>query len=96
MPTVTAIKPALATGISDRAFRLFCVLVLHTDGEWVRVQDVADDCNLTNHQVRAPLAELRKADMVESRRVYEQGSQGRPTWHTHFRLAPATNSEAAA
>ncbi|MYW67114.1 hypothetical protein GTY65_24040 [Streptomyces sp. SID8379] len=96
MSTAIAIKPALANGISDRAFKVFCVLVLSSDGEWVRVQDVAEDCNLTNHQVRAPLAALRKARMVESRRVYEQGSQGRPTWHTHFRLAPATNSEAAA
>ncbi|MEW1700126.1 MULTISPECIES: hypothetical protein [unclassified Streptomyces] len=54
--------------------------------QWVTVQDVADACALTNHQARAPLSDLRKARMAESRRVYELGSHGRKTWHTHFRV----------
>ncbi|MCX4677589.1 hypothetical protein OG413_20165 [Streptomyces sp. NBC_01433] len=93
MSTDIAIAPALAGGISDRSFRLYCYLVLQSDGEWVTVQDAADACNLTNHQAREPLAGLREAGMVESRRVYEMGVRGRKTWHTHFRL---TTSRAAA
>ncbi|MFE3139607.1 hypothetical protein [Streptomyces scopuliridis] len=96
MPTHTHITPALAGGITDRAFRLYCYLVLESDGDWVTVQDAADACNLTNHQAREPLSELREAGMAESRRVYEMGAHGRKTWHTHFRLPQETTSEAAA
>lgn len=96
MSTCTEIAPALAGGISDRAFRLYCYLVLASDGGWVTVQDAADACNLTNHQAREPLSELREAAMAESRRVYEMGAHGRKTWHTHFRLLQETSSEAAA
>ena len=86
--------PALAGGISDRAFRLYCYLVLYSRG-WVTVQAAADACSLTNHQAREPLSELREASMVESRRVYEMGAQGRKTWHTHFRLLPEATEAAA-
>ncbi|MEU1311076.1 hypothetical protein ABZ419_19600 [Streptomyces cinnamoneus] len=96
MSTHTHIAPALAEGISDRAFRLYCYLVLESDGGWVTVQDAADACNLTNHQAREPLSELRKEGMAESRRVYEMGSHGRKTWHTYFRLPHETVSGAAA
>ncbi|MEU8911815.1 hypothetical protein [Streptomyces nigrescens] len=92
----THISPALAGGISDRAFRLYCYLVLEGDGGWATVQDAADACNLTNHQSREPLSELRKAGMVESRRVYEMGAHGRKTWHVYFRLPQDATSEAAA
>ncbi|MFG2141812.1 hypothetical protein [Streptomyces sp. NPDC048650] len=90
------IAPALAGGTSDRAFRLYCYLVLYSRGGWVTVQDLSDACNLTNHQARGPLSELRAACMVESQRVYEMGALGRKTWHTHFRLPQETTSEAAA
>ncbi|MFE0058641.1 hypothetical protein [Streptomyces sp. NPDC059003] len=96
MPSHTPIAPAVAGEISDRAFRLYCYLVLESDGGWVTVQDVADGCNLTNHQAREPLSELRGAGMAESRRVYEMGTHGRKTWHTHFRLPQDTTSEAKA
>ncbi|MGI5337638.1 hypothetical protein ACQEVS_09705 [Streptomyces sp. CA-181903] len=96
MSTRTHLAPALAEGISDRAFRLYCYLVLESDGEWVTVQDAADACNLTNHQSRGPLSELRKQGMAESRRVYEMGRLGRRTWHTHFRLPQETVNGAAA
>lgn len=97
MPSTTVdIKPALAGDISDRAFRLYCYLVLYSRGDWVGVQDAADACSLTNHQAREPLSELRSADMIESQRVYEMGAQGRKTWHTYFRLRQETASEAAA
>ncbi|MGG2460106.1 FaeA/PapI family transcriptional regulator [Streptomyces sp. RGM 3693] len=89
------IAPALGGDISDRAFRLYCYLVLYSRG-WVRVQDAADACSLTNHQAREPLSELREAGMVESQRVYEMGAHGRKTWHTHFRLLSERPSEAAA
>lgn len=95
MPIHTHDAPALAGGISDRAFRLYCYLVLESDGDWITVQGAADACNLTNHQAREPFSELREAGMAESRRVYEMGDHGRKTWHTHFRL-PVTTSEAAA
>ncbi|MFI1012686.1 hypothetical protein [Streptomyces sp. NPDC020965] len=95
MLTHTHIPPALAGGISDRAFRLYCYLVLESDGDWATVQAAADACNLTNHQAREPLSELRAEGMVESRRVYEMGVHGRKTWHTHFRLSHES-SEAAA
>ncbi|GGW95378.1 hypothetical protein GCM10010341_15750 [Streptomyces noursei] len=86
--------PALAGGMSDRAFRLYCYL-LHYSRGWVTVQEAADACSLTNHQAREPLSELRKEGIVESRRVYEMGAHGRKTWHTHFRLLPETTNEAA-
>ncbi|MBT2395268.1 hypothetical protein [Streptomyces sp. ISL-100] len=89
------IAPALGGKLSDRAFRLYCYLVLFGQ-DWVTVQDAADACSLTNHQAREPLSELREAGMVESRRVYEMGSHGRKTWHTHFRLQHETANEAAA
>ncbi|MFD7334950.1 hypothetical protein ACFV98_02955 [Streptomyces violascens] len=95
MSSQTDIAPALAGGISDRAFRLYCYLVLESDGDWVTVQDAADACNLTNHQAREPLSELREALMAESRRVYEMGVHGRKTWHTHFRLQETTCEAAA-
>ncbi|MFD3514931.1 hypothetical protein [Streptomyces sp. NPDC058657] len=90
------IVPALAEDISDRAFRLYCHLVLDSRDTWITVQDLADACNVTNHQARKPLAELRGAGMAESRRVYEMGAQGRKTWHTHFRLPLDTMNEATA
>ncbi|NGO67874.1 hypothetical protein [Streptomyces boncukensis] len=96
MSSHTDIAPALAGRISDRAFRLYCFLVLRSKGGWVTVQDAAYACNLTNHQAREPFSELRVAGMAESRRVYETGAHGRKTWHTHFRLTPEANSEAAA
>ncbi|MEU9699570.1 hypothetical protein [Streptomyces sp. NPDC047981] len=89
------ITPALGEGISDRAFRLYCFLVLEGGGRWVTVQDAADACALTNHQARKPLSDLRKARMAESRRVYEMGSHGRKTWHTHFRTMDQVNGVAA-
>lgn len=94
MSSHAQITPALDQGISDRAFRLFCFLVLE-GGRWVTVQDAADACALTNHQARKPLSDLRKAKMAESRRVYELGSHGRKTWHTHFRTVDQANGAAA-
>ncbi|MFI1201592.1 FaeA/PapI family transcriptional regulator [Streptomyces sp. NPDC020883] len=90
------IAPALAGGISDRAFRLYCYFLHYSRGGWVTVQEAANACSLTNHQAREPLSELRAEGMVESRRVYEMGAHGRKTWHTHFRLLPETATEAAA
>ncbi|WP_108934612.1 hypothetical protein [Streptomyces ardesiacus] len=81
----TVLQPALASGISDRAFRLYCLLVLCTDG-WVSIPPVAAMCGLTPHQIRLPLAELCDAGMVERDRRYETGDTGRKTWHTYIRL----------
>ncbi|MET9776122.1 hypothetical protein ABZ023_18010 [Streptomyces sp. NPDC006367] len=81
----TVLEPALASSISDRAFRLFCLLVLRTDG-WVPIPPVAAMCGLTPHQVRLALAELRNVGMIERDRRYETGDTGRKTWHTYIRL----------
>ncbi len=93
----TALGPALAKRISDRAFRLYCYLVLRTDGEWTTIPAMAAACGLTHHQTRSPLAELRDAGLVEQDRRYETGSHGRKTWRTYVRLPfDATTGEAAA
>lgn len=82
----TAVDPALAADISDRAFRLYLVLVLRTSGEWKSIPWLAAERGLTSHQVRFPLAELRDSAMVETKRVYETGEHGRKTWHTYVRI----------
>ncbi|MEV7512099.1 hypothetical protein AB0O57_29495 [Streptomyces sp. NPDC091201] len=81
-----ALNPALATAISDRAFRLYTVLVLRTAGEWTAIPSLAAALGLTPHQVRFPLSELRSQDMVETNRVYETGGNNRKTWRTYVRL----------
>ncbi|WP_435059433.1 hypothetical protein [Streptomyces sp. bgisy060] len=96
MSSDSHIVPVLAEGITDRAFRLYCFLALKTRGEWVTVQEVADACALTNHEARKPLSDLRRANMAESRRVYELGNHGRKTWHTRFRTVQDQMSGAAA
>ncbi|MGW3628371.1 hypothetical protein [Streptomyces sp. NPDC000880] len=88
----TALEPALATDISDRAFRLYCYLVLRTSGEWVTIPTMAAACGLNPYQARAPFAELRDAAMVETDRVYEPGDTGRKTWRTYVRLPEDTAS----
>ncbi|AKN68781.1 hypothetical protein QR97_02260 [Streptomyces sp. PBH53] len=88
--------PALAGGISDRAFRLYTYLVLYSGGDWVSVEDLAHFCNLTNHQAREPLTELRHAGMAESKREYVMGEHGRKTWRTSYRLVQDAVSRAAA
>jgi predicted ArsR family transcriptional regulator len=90
-----ALRPALASGISDRAFRLYCVIVLRTNGEWVPIPPLAEQCSLTAHQVRLPLAELRAAGMIERDRRYERGGTGRKTWHTYVRLSDGAGEVAA-
>lgn len=90
------LEPALASGISDRAFRLYCVLVLRTEGGWVSIPPVAAKCGLTSHQIRLPLAELCAVGIVERHRRYETGDTGRKTWHTYVRLVDDTSAEAAA
>ncbi|MFF4543590.1 hypothetical protein ACFY1J_04995 [Streptomyces sp. NPDC001406] len=93
------LDPALASDISDRAFRLFCAITTHpadADDPWVAIPPIAERMRLTPHQVRLPLAELRKANMVVSQRRYETGSTGRKTWHTYVRLVDDAPTEAAA
>ncbi|OEJ21008.1 hypothetical protein [Streptomyces subrutilus] len=88
----TVLDPALATDISDRAFRLYTVLVLRTSGEWTAIPSLAAALGLTPHQVRFPLSELRASAMVETNRVYETGEHDRKTWHTYVRLPEDTTS----
>ncbi|MFJ4988720.1 hypothetical protein ACIP9H_33590 [Streptomyces sp. NPDC088732] len=80
------LQPALASGISDRAFRLYCALVLTTTGEWTAIPKVAAECRITPHQARGPLTQLVDKSLIERERVYETGSSGRKTWHTYVRL----------
>ncbi|PNG18593.1 Rrf2 family transcriptional regulator [Streptomyces cahuitamycinicus] len=88
--------PALASSISDRAFRVLHVLALHMDSGWVPIPPIAELLGMTSHQIRLPLAELRAAGMVEHDRRYEIGDTGRKTWHTYVRLVDDTATEDAA
>ncbi|MFJ2745293.1 hypothetical protein ACIO3O_37180 [Streptomyces sp. NPDC087440] len=89
----TPLGPALATGISDRAFRLYSVLVLTTSGgQWVTIPELAAACRLKPYEARPALSELRKADMVEADRRYVTGDTGRKTWRTYIRLPEDTAS----
>lgn len=88
--------PALASSISDRAFRVLHVLALHMDSGWHPIPPIADMLGMTSHQIRLPLAELRAAGMVEHDRRYERGNTGRPTWHTYVRLTDDNATEDAA
>ncbi|MEU5978452.1 hypothetical protein [Streptomyces sp. NPDC047315] len=92
------LTPALASGISDRAFRMYCVLVLRTDGGWVPVPLFAGMCGMRSHQIRLFLTELRTAGVIETERRYGVGATGRKTWHTFVRLVDdnATATEGAA
>lgn len=86
----TALEQELATDISDRAFRLYCVLVLRTAGQWTPLNAMAEGCGLTNHEARRPLAELLQARLAVKKRVYVTGTTGRKTWQTRVRLAEDT------
>lgn len=90
------LDPALASDISDRAFRLLCAVTTHpTDGDtpWVTLPPIAKRMRLTPHQVRQALAELRDARMVVTERRYEMGSTGRKTWRTYVRLVDDNATE---
>ncbi|MEU6755965.1 hypothetical protein [Streptomyces sp. NPDC046685] len=86
-----ALAQELATGISDRAFRLYCLLVLRTAGQWTPLSVMAEGCGLTNHEARQPLSELTGAGLAVKQRVYVTGSTGRKTWQTRVRLAEDTS-----
>ncbi|MFG2986143.1 hypothetical protein ACGFYQ_33660 [Streptomyces sp. NPDC048258] len=92
----TAVVQELATDISDRAFRLYCVFVLRTSGEWTTVPALAAACGLKHHQVRAPLTELHRAALIERDRVYQKAGAGRMTWRTYFRLPEDTSAATTA
>ncbi|MFC9280943.1 hypothetical protein [Streptomyces collinus] len=90
--------PALASSISvsDRAFRIFFALATEMDRGWVRVSSVASQLDMTSHQIRLPLAELRDAGITTHERRYETGDTGRKTWHTYVRLVDDNATEATA
>ncbi|MEE1764436.1 hypothetical protein [Streptomyces sp. SP18BB07] len=90
------LAPALASDISDRAFRVLHVLALHTDGGWTAVPVVAAKLGMKPHQVRGALAELCTERLAEKDRRYELGDTGRKTWHTYFRLVDDNATEDAA
>ncbi|MCD9903229.1 hypothetical protein LUR56_31255 [Streptomyces sp. MT29] len=94
-------KPALASPISDRAFRVLHVLALHMDDArqadgWVAIPPIAERLGMTSHQIRLPLAELRTTGMIEHDKRYERGATGRMTWHTYVRFVGDHATEAAA
>ncbi|MEU3200922.1 hypothetical protein [Streptomyces sp. NPDC006996] len=87
-------KPALASGISDRAFRILYVLAVDMERGWVPLSSVAERLEMTSHQIRLPVSELRAAGLIEHDRRYERGSTGRPTWRTYARLVDDNATEA--
>jgi hypothetical protein len=92
------LAPALASSISvsDRAFRIFYALAAEMDPGWVRVASVAKQIEMTSHQIRLPLAELREKRITTQERRYETGETGRKTWHTYVRLVGDDITEATA
>ncbi|MET8696820.1 hypothetical protein ABZV65_30270 [Streptomyces bauhiniae] len=90
------VATVVASDISDRAFRLYVVIALHGDA-WMSCQDIATAVGMKSHEIRMPLAELRRVGLVERERRYERHAKNRKTWHTYVRLTPAgTTTEAAA
>ncbi|WP_399554059.1 hypothetical protein [Streptomyces anulatus] len=90
MNTINTLEHRLDTAMSDRAFRVFCVLVLRTAGEWRDIPYVADAVNLTTHEIRSTIAELHTAGLIRKERRYETGVSGRKTWHTYIALTDDT------
>ncbi|MCG8971727.1 hypothetical protein [Streptomyces sp. CL12-4] len=94
MTTANAtLDQGLAADISDRAFRLYCVLVLRSNGEWMTIPRLARQCKLTPHQARGPVTELHAVGLLERKLRYET-HQGRRSKVTYFRLANDAPGEA--
>lgn len=85
MQTISTLQRSLAAQISDRGFRVFCVLVLHPSGEWRDIPSIAAAVQLNPHQIRHAITELCGAGLIEKERRYESGASGRKTWHTYVR-----------
>ncbi|MFD4799250.1 hypothetical protein [Streptomyces anulatus] len=92
MNSINTLEHRLATAMSDRAFRVFCVLVLRTSGEWRNIPYIADAVNLTAHEIRSTITELHTAGLIRKDRRYETGASGRKTWHTYISLAEDSTS----
>ncbi|MFI6142346.1 hypothetical protein ACIBCC_29665 [Streptomyces griseus] len=87
MNSINTLEHRLATAMSDRAFRVFCVLVLRTNGTWRDIPAIAAEMSMRPHEIRHALSELCAVGLAQKERRYERGSTGRPTWHTYVRLA---------
>ncbi|MFB8120627.1 hypothetical protein ACFQ6U_13565 [Streptomyces sp. NPDC056465] len=86
----------LASGISDRAFRLYCAAVLRSRSEWTSISVLAAQCGLRPYQARQPVAELHAAGLLEKRCKYSTKQGGGREKSTLFRLRDDTPSEASA
>ncbi|MFI5990307.1 hypothetical protein ACIBAC_00435 [Streptomyces sp. NPDC051362] len=96
MTTATPARAQDSAKLSDRAFRVFYQLTVHSDGGWVDVPSIARWTGVKPHAVRHALSELVAADMVERARHYIRPKDERPTSCTYFRLTTDTSSEATA
>ncbi|MEU5748257.1 hypothetical protein ABZ804_22295 [Streptomyces sp. NPDC047726] len=95
MNSTRAVEQNLASGISDRAFRLYCVAVLRSSGEWTTIPELAAACNLTPHQARQGVVELHTANLLEKRCQYKT-INGRREKSMLFRLRDENTCEASA
>ncbi|MFJ2225513.1 hypothetical protein ACIOFY_36425 [Streptomyces anulatus] len=95
MNSINTLEHRLDTAMSDRAFRVFCVLVLRTAGEWRDIPFIADALNLTTHEIRSTITELHTAGLIRKERRYETGTSGRKTWHTYIALTDDTTPSSA-
>ncbi|MGW2550141.1 hypothetical protein [Streptomyces sp. NPDC001635] len=87
-----ALSTALASDITDRAFRLYAALIFTGTHDWSALADLANNAALTSHEARGPLLELCSAGLAVKERRWV------PTLKTHrayVRLAePVTTAPA--
>ncbi|MEU1592754.1 hypothetical protein ABZ468_07810 [Streptomyces sp. NPDC005708] len=63
-----ALSKALASDITDRAFRLYAALLFTGSHDWSALTDLANSAALTSHEARGPLLELCTAGLTEKER----------------------------
>src|SRR5262249_35847531 len=63
-----ALSAALASDITDRAFRLYAALLFTGSHDWSALTDLANSAALTSHEARLPLLELCTAGLAEKER----------------------------
>ncbi|MFB6630053.1 hypothetical protein ACFCWY_09165 [Streptomyces sp. NPDC056362] len=87
---------APARKLSDRAHRILFAVSLHPQGAWVETSAICTVLELTSHEVRHALRELKMAGRIERDRRPGLQQDGRKTYRTYFRLTDHIDNEAAA
>ncbi|MFF9901210.1 hypothetical protein [Streptomyces longispororuber] len=95
-PCTTPLDEVLASGISDRAFRLYCALILAATDAWVPLADLAERTGLTSHEARGPLGELASAGLAEKDRRWVPGLKSNRAYARLPQPVPTAAAEVAA